>query len=36
MSKRYNFLEWLNKSKFDQYQLEQIKEGIKSGLDSIL
>ena len=34
MSKRYNFPEWLNKSKFDQYQLEQIKEEIKSGLES--
>lgn len=31
MSKRYNFPEWLNKSKFDQRQLEQIKEGIKAG-----
>lgn len=34
MSKRYNFPEWLNKSKFDRRQLEQIKEGIKSGLDT--
>ena len=34
MSKRYNFPEWLNKSKFDQYQLGQIKEEIKSGLES--
>lgn len=24
MSKRYNFPEWLNKSKFDQRQLEQM------------